>query len=395
MELEKEITELHKNVGEFRTRFEQFEKGIFTKADFKEFEEKIGPRISALETVVSRPALQTAEPGDGEAREGAAEYKHAFFNCIRTGKLQLDQKAAAYATNLAKKLELKALVEDATGQILVPYDVDTEIYRTLGNLNIMRPLCAVRTTTRDRLQLRGVGEVTVGWGKLETGAAPPESTLVPVELWQYVEDLEGETKVGKDELMDSDVSLEALINERFARALAEAEEYAFIRGLGHASQQPAGIILAASGCVASVTDVINVIDIEDTKQVMYTIAPQYRANGAYIVHSATELALSLLRDAALGTFSWQPSVAAGKPNTLNGKPIYCSDYLHTLAEVNQPILMFGDFKSGYRILDRMGMTIQIKREVYASAGLVGFQVSRRVGGSVINPLAIAVMSEHA
>jgi len=394
MELEKEIEELHRNVGEFRTRFEQHEKGVFTKADFTEFEKKIAPRIAELETIITRPPLDTREAGDGtRPPEGAAEYKHAFFNYLRTGQLKLDAKAAAYAAALP--LEQKALVENAVGQILVPYDIDAEVYRTLGNLNIMRPLCTVRTTTKDRLQLRGVGEVTVGWGKLETGAAPPESTLVPVELWQYVEDLEGETKVGKDELMDSDVSLETLINERFARAIAEAEEYAFIRGLGHGSQQPAGIILAASGCVASVTDVINVIDIEDTKQVMYTIAPQYRQNGVYIVHSRTELALSLLRDAALGTFSWQPAVAAGKPNTLNGKPIYTSDYLHILTEVNQPICIFGDIRSGYRILDRMGMTVQVKREVYASAGLVGFQVSRRVGGSVINPPAIAVMTEHA
>jgi len=394
MELEKEITELHKYVGEFRTRFEQYEKGIFTKSDFKEFEEKIAPRIAALETVISRPPLQTAERGDQKQVEGEAEYKHAFFQTLRTGApLKLEGKAVDYHNRL--RLETKALVEDVTGQLLVPADVDAEIYRTLGNINIMRPLCQVRTTTRDRLQLRGIGEVTVGWGKLETGAAPPESTLVPVELWQYVEDLEGETKIGKDELMDSDVSLEQALNERFSRAIAEAEEYAFIRGLGHGSQQPSGIILAASGCVASVTDVINVIDIEDTKQFEYTIASQYRANGAYIFHSATELALSLLRDAALGTFTWQPSVAAGKPNTLNGKPCYTSDYLHTLAEVNQPIGMFGDFKSGYRILDRMGMTVQVKREVYANAGLVGFQVSRRVGGAVINPLAIGVLTEHA
>ena len=111
--LEKEIEEFNRTVGEFRTRFDAFEKGVFTKADFKTFEEKITPRIAALETVITRPPADVRAAGEEKAKEGAAEYKHAFFNWMRSGELKLDQKAAAYVT--ARKLEVKALVEDVTG----------------------------------------------------------------------------------------------------------------------------------------------------------------------------------------------------------------------------------------------------------------------------------------
>jgi len=390
MELEKEITEFQKSIKEFRDRFEATEKGLFTKAEFKEFTDKITPRIDSLETVINRPPLAAPEEkGDEKAKEGKAEYNKAFYNYMRTGVLTLDAKAAKY------DMERKALVEDAVGQILVTEEVESEIWRLMPTLNVLRPLCGVRTVSKDRIRLRGISEVTVGWGKLELGGAPPESTLVPVDTYQYVEDLEGLTKVGKDELMDSDVNIEPIIADSFARAMADAEELAFIRGLGHALEQPVGMVTAASGIAHHDTDVINVADIEDFIQLTYEIAPQYRANGAFLVNSATEMMLRLLRDAALGTFSWQPSVQAGKPNSFLGFPMYTCNHLYTLANVDSPIAVFGDFKRGYRIIDRIGISIQRLIEVYHAAGLIGFHASKRVGGSAFDPNALVIMDEHA
>jgi HK97 family phage major capsid protein len=69
--------------------------------------------------------------------------------------------------------------------------------------------------------------------------------------------------------------------------------------------------------------------------------------------------------------------------------------LNTLADVIGHLAIFGDFRAGYRIIDRMGMSIQRLIELYSGAGLIGFHASRRVGGSVINPNALVIMTEHA
>jgi HK97 family phage major capsid protein len=52
---------------------------------------------------------------------------------------------------------------------------------------------------------------------------------------------------------------------------------------------------------------------------------------------------------------------------------------------------FGDFASGYQVVDRVGL--QIMRDDYtgAGSGIVKFHARRRVGGKVILPEAIAVL----
>jgi len=55
------------------------------------------------------------------------------------------------------------------------------------------------------------------------------------------------------------------------------------------------------------------------------------------------------------------------------------------------VAIFGDLRSGYRILDRLGITIQRLTELYAEYGLIGFRVHYRVGGGVIRPNALRVL----
>ena len=330
------------------------------------------------------------EPGD--TKDGKIEYKKAFFQFLRTGNLELNETARAYFN-----LERKALVEDVTGQILVPEELEAEIWRALPQINVIRPLCSSRTITRDRVRLRGVSETQVGWGKLELGGAPVETTLVPIETWQYVEDLEGLTKLGKDELSDSDVSLEPIVADSFARAMADAEEDAFVNGTGHATQQPAGFLPAASGVPTHALAGANAIAMNDILDLIYTVPAQYRRNGTFVMNSQIELALRQLLDVPTGRYLWEPSLQVGKPNLLMGYGVVACDSMPTFTlpapGTTMRVVAFGDFRSAYRIIDRVGMTIQRLTEIYAIAGLVGFLASRRVGGSVIRPDALAILIE--
>jgi len=391
MDMEQQIREFNTLVGEFRTKLEAQEKGRITKAEFTEFEAKITPRIDMLETQIRRPGL--AAPGDtaGEVKEGQAEYRKAFLSFYRTGRLDLCDKAQKYA------IERKALVADTTGQILIPEELEAEIYRSLPKINVIRQYCLVQTTIRDRRRRRSLTEVTVAWGKLETGAVPPESTPVPSEDWQYVEDLNGLAKIGKDELADTDTALESTVIDSFSRAIAETEETAFTVGTGHSFQQAEGI-LNGSVVTRVATAAADAIAIDDMLNLCYAVPRQYRKNGVFFVPSTTELALRKLRVVSAGPvygeYLWQPSVQAGKPATFAGYPIENQEDIPAIASSSAcDIAVFGDLRAGYRVLDRQGMTLQRLVELFTTAGLVGILVGSRVTGGVIRPDAMRVLRE--
>lgn len=373
--MEEKVLELQKLIKELREKWEAKEKGLYTKAEFEEFAKKINERIDQLETMIKRPPVG----GEGKGEGQPSEKKAAFFKFMREGKAALTPE------------EVKDLVSDATGQILIPEELEAEIYRELPKITIIRSLATVRQIRTDRIRRRSLTEVQVGWGKLETGTAITESTLVPGEEYQYVEDLYGLTKIGEDELMDTDVALESIVTDSFSRAIAEAEDTAFVVGTGHANKQPEGIL--NDTVVPRVTaGQAGAITADDVLKLIYEVPAQYRQNGVLIMNSKTELALRLLKSSD-GQYLWQPSLQDGRPNTFAGYPIYNQEDIPEIpaAGTAADVVIFGDIRAGYRILDRLGMTVQRLTELYAEQGLVGFKVHRRVGGGVIRPNALRIL----
>lgn len=348
-------------------------------------------RLDDLDTKMQRQTVPGADnKKEGEQTEEQKASSASFFKYVQGGvdKLNPDER--------------KALVEDSTGQILVTPELETEITRSLPKITIMRPMVRVRPISKDRLKIRSVSEVSVGWGKLETGASITESNNIPgTPTYEYVEDLYGLAKIGEDELADSDINLIALLGDSFTRALGEAEELAWIRGAGHASEQPEGICINSVLKGNTVTSTAaGAVTFEKFMEQVYACPAQYRRNGQWVVHSSTELALRQLRsetDATYkGRFLWEPSLIAGAPNTFLGYPIHNQDDMKELSDTTQVISIFGDFKAGYRILDRAGMTIQRLTELYSEAGLVGFKIKKRVGGGLVKPAqkALVLMTEY-
>jgi len=373
--MDEKVVELQSLIKELREKFEQKEQGLYTKAEFEEFEKKINDRIAQLETMIKRPVV-----ADSVAEN--SENKSVFFKFLREGKAGLEPT------------ERKKLVEDPAGQILVPEELEAEVYRELPRISVIRGLATVRQVRSDRIRSRSLTEVQVGWGKLETSTtalAEPTSYLVPSDEYHYVEDLYGLVKIGEDELMDTDVALESLIVDSFARAIAEAEDRAFVIGAGHASKEPQGILKSAGVQKINGT-VVKGITTDDILSLIYAVPAQYRRNGVLLVNSQTELALRLLKDTK-GQYLWQPSLQAGRPNTFAGFPVYNQEDIPSIPAGTEPadVAIFGDLRSGYRILDRLGITIQRLTELYAEYGLIGFRVHYRVGGGVIRPNALRVL----
>ncbi|EYT55796.1 hypothetical protein H490_0103930 [Leucobacter sp. UCD-THU] len=352
-------------------------------------------RINRLEAEERRNA-ELGEPlagggtggdgGEGEAEQRAQARRSAFLRFVRGATLAPEQRA---------------LVENAAGEILVPEDLETEINREVPRISAIRPLAGQRNTSSNRVRRRSLDEVSVGWGKLELGEQTLTDSMpdTPEEEWTYIEDLYGLAKIGEDELDDSDVNLEAFVRDSFARAAADAEDTAFTVGAGHAQHRPVGLFSAAGGVaslVSGATDYSGTTGangknqiLDDLKGLIYAVPAQYRRNGGFLMNSLTELFISTLKDGN-GQYLWQPSLQAGRPATFNGFAIANQEDIAGIA-ADSAIAAFGDFNAGYRVYDRLGMTVKRLEELYSEEGMVGFRFRKRVGGDVVRPQAMRLL----
>lgn len=361
-------------------------------AEVKEAARAIKRQVEERELKAQRATLPPVFPGQHRTRESRS---------IELG--DLDRKFLDWARGRGSPSEMKALVEDTTGRYLISPAVEDEFLRTIADLVVVRGLASVKSTDKDRIEVRNLGEASVTYGKLETGSGQAESNLTPtLPTTVYIEDINGLSKIGVDELEDSDINLVTFLGESFGRAVSNLENEKFLKGAGHASLEPEGICTNATLLAnALTTAAVSAITVEDCLQCIYAVPAQYRKGSAFIVNSLTELELRKLRSGGStptdGPFLWQPSVALGAPNTFLGYPIYTCDAMDDLSDVEGVLAVFGNLQLGYRIYDRKGVTVERMNELYREAGLIGFILHARNTGMVIRPAdkRIVLLKEHS
>lgn len=80
--------------------------------------------------------------------------------------------------------------------------------------------------------------------------------------------------------------------------------------------------------------------------------------------------------------------------TLYGRPITETPDLVDPASgqvtysTGQVPILFGDFAAGYTVVDRLGVSIQVLKELYAIQNQTAYIARKRVGGKVVLPEAI-------
>ena len=124
----------------------------------------------------------------------------------------------------------------------------------------------------------------------------------------------------------------------------------------------------------------------------YSLKAPYRKRAVWILNDSTVKAIRKLKDST-GNYLWQPSLTAGQPDTILGRPVFTSAYMPAIAAGAKTIL-FGDF-SFYWIADRQGRTFKKLSELYATTDQTGFVATQRVDGKLILREAIKVLAQKA
>jgi HK97 family phage major capsid protein len=110
------------------------------------------------------------------------------------------------------------------------------------------------------------------------------------------------------------------------------------------------------------------------------------------MNDATVKAIRKLKDGQ-GQYLWQPSIAAGTPDTILNCPVITSSFMPTIA-ASAKTIAFGDIKY-YWVADRQGRSFKRLSELYAATGQVGFVGSQRVDGKLILPEAVKYLQQKA
>ena len=201
------------------------------------------------------------------------------------------------------------------------------------------------------------------------------------------------SRVGVDELMDTDANLVALIQDIVGQQAAMMEDDAFAAGNG--VSKPWGLAARATSAANQITQAVTGANTAPTgdglKSLQYRVPSRFRTNGAYFASNDASEAIALLKDAN-SNYLWQPSARAGEPATLFGKRFFTLEGLPSMgasAAAVDPSVIFGDPALGYLVADRQRITVQRLDERYAELGLVAFLFRMRVGGDVMRPAAFA------
>ncbi len=284
-----------------------------------------------------------------------------------------------------------ALVEDSTGQVLIPADLAVDILNEASSQGFMRRLSTVRPTNRHKHQARLLGAASTGWGRLETGTTATDATVVPEDPGQEIEvhDLMSLAKVGDDELADAPANTRAAIVDAIGTAIAEAEQAAFLAGTG--SGQPKGLTLAANIARVPAAQKIavstsNTPTAAQLATVPFLLPERFRDEAVWVMHPTSAGKVHPL----VSTFEPGPNGRG-----LFGWPVYVSNALPdpATAGTGDASVLFVNLRAAYRIADRGRMTVKRLVQRYAEVGLVGLLATHRVGGDLVRPSAVAVYSQ--
>ena len=343
--------------------------------------EKLEEMDRELSKPVNTPITAKPETNKVDQKTGKASknYNDAFWKQARNGGYM----------NIEVKNALEEGV-DSEGGYLVPDEFEHTLIDALTEENIFRKNAHVFTTSSGSHKIPIVAtKGTASW--IDEEGAVPESDDSFGQVSIEAHKVGTLIKVSEELLNDSAFDLEAYFTTEFARRINDKEEDAFFNGNG--TGKPTGIFNATGGAQTGVTTGSSTtITADEIIDLFYSLKAPYRKKAIWVLNDTTVKIIRKLKDGT-GNYLWQPSLTAGSPDTILGRPVYTSQFVPEVAAGNKTVA-FGDF-SYYWIGDRQGITFRRLNEKYADTCQVGFLATKRLDGKLVLPEAIKVLVQKA
>ena len=328
-------------------------------------------RQEALEAELSKPVNMplTSKPStvtqpDMKTGRASDAYKAGMLTALRSNFKQI--------SNVLQE------GVDADGGYLVPDVYDHRLVDVLTEENIMRKLGHKIITSGEHKINIAATKPAAAW--IEEGGALSFGDATFDQILLDAHKLHVAIKVTEELLYDNAFNLESYIIDMFGKALANAEEDAFLNGSG--AGQPLGLFAATGGGTAAISTASLTAD--DVIKLVYALKRPYRKNAKFIMNDQTIASIRQLKDNN-GAYMWQPSLVAGEPDKLLGYDVYTSPFCPAGK------IAFGDY-SYYNIGDRGTRSFKQLTELFAGNGMIGYVAKERVDGKLILPEAVQILT---
>lgn len=366
-----------------------------------------GKRADEIEAKANRLALHGGA-GDEVEVKAAAEFARQTQRQVDVQSLR-EYKAALYGTSGPLRnvrpgdAEMKAMSvgSDPDGGYLVTPDTTGRIVQRIYETSPMRQVASVMSIGTDTVEgLNDLGENGFAW----VGETPArtENTTAQLGKWSIVvHEAVSIVSATQKVLEDARLDLEAWLAMKSADRISRGENAAFVSGNG--ISKPRGFTDYATAATADATRPWGTLEhlntgangafrtrsgdtnpVDDLINVIYALKAPYRGNARWMTSRAVLREARKLKDGQ-GNFIWQPAAVAGQPSSLVGFPVVEAEDMPALG-TGSLSMAFGDFREGYQIVDRIGLSVL--RDPYTSYPYVFFKFRKRVGGGVVNFEAI-------
>ena len=365
-------------------------------------QDAIEESVKSFEKKMCRP--------EGGASEVSDKSKEAFVKYLRRGgKLEENVYTEIADSIVAKSLKgasqheaeifAKSLVvgNNEDGGYWVRPEVADFMIKRIFETSPMRQISNVVTIGSEAIEIPiDDNESTAEWvGEVDARAdtATPKVGLLTIHAHEQSADPLVSQKMLDDAGFDVEGWLQTKTSDRFARA----ENTAFVVGDG--SKRPRGFLTYDAWTTAGTYErgkieqrnsggsgtftADNLIDLQTD------LVEAYQANAAWVMQRKTFAEVMKKKAATTGEYLLNfQMLAQGAPLVLLGKPVVFFDNMPTVA-ANSLSIAYGDFKSGYTIVDRIG--IRILRDPYTSKPFVKYYTTKRTGGDVTNYQSIKIL----
>ena len=320
-------------------------------------------KLNEIETMLKRPANAM------EAKDVDLSLK-AWDSFMRKGESHMDE------------MELKALTVGtaATAGNLAPAEYVEELIKVITEISPVRSVARVRQTSNKEIEVPSkTASFAAAWtaetgSRTETTGYTTSLNTIPTHELYALVDISGML------LEDSVFDLEAEMNTEFAEQFAKAEGNAFL--VGNGTNKPTGILDGTT--VASTTAAAAAaIATDDIMDLVHGLKSEYARNASFMMNRSTLGAIRKLKDTA-GQYIFQTGFSgqSGLPNTILGHPYVEAVDMADIAASAKPVV-FGDYRRGYMIVDRVALSVLRDPYSQASTGNVRYIARRRVGGEVV------------
>lgn len=370
---------------QFKSANEARLKAIEDNRPSSEYDAKLAKINADLEKLSeSQKAIAAAQTRSEQSSESVSdEHRKAFRQFMRKGD----------AAGL-EGIKGARVSDDTTGGYLVPAAVVGPIVQRIFDSSPVRQVARVQSITGNAIEgAVDYGQLSVSW--LDEVTASSDPTTPSLKKYRIeVNNQRSSPRISPVLLEDAAVDIESWIGEKIARDFALSENTAFVAGSGVA--QPRGFTTYTTAATADSSRTwgqlehvatgtsggfgSNANGVDKMTDLAYKVKAGYRANASWMMSKAT-LASARQLKTSNGDYIWQPNAQAGTPASLLGYPVIEAEDMPTIA-ANSLSIAFGDFRAGYMIVDRVGLSVL--RDPYSNNPYVTFHAVRRVGGGVVD-----------